>query len=389
MEQYEAVIIGGGPAGSSTAIGLAREGMKVAVVEKRPFPREVICGEFLSHEVLSALRDFGVFEEFLSLRPQTISTFAFVSERGVPVLRSLGFPAAAMKRSLLDNLLLKKARSSGATVVQPADAASVNRRRDGFEILLKTPSGSQTLSANYVVAAYGRSGALDRALHRGFASIRSGMTGMKYHVPRTMINEFPEDQIRIYCSRDIYCGVNSVGEHEVTLCYLARADGRTPRESLSLLLERNRGFRALFRGDPVAGMEHLPRYGTGNVFFGPRNLVENGVFMAGDAAGVIGPLAGDGIGMAMASGRLLADVLLRCTKTGANRLQMERFYTTEWRRKFARRLRTAALLQRLAMNPLSANTGALLMTLFPVLLDAMIRGTREPTSADSPVPAFR
>lgn len=385
--EYDVLVIGGGPAGASCAIELARSGAKVAVVEKRAFPREVVCGEFLSHEVLSALGHFEVYEEFLSLGPQSISTFAFVPERSMPVFRPLGFPAAAVKRSLLDGLLLKKARACGATVLQPAEAASINRREDGFDVVVKTATGNQVLSAKNVAAAYGRSSVLDKNLHRDFANIRSGMTGIKYHVPGRMFKEFPEDQIRMYSSRGIYCGVNRVSDNEVTLCYLTRAEDRTPWESLRVLLERNQSFRDLFRGDPLAELESLPRYGTGNIFFGKRHLVENGVFMTGDAAGVIGPLAGDGIGMAVESGRLLAEVLLRCAKMGADKPQTERLYETEWRGRFAVRLRTAAFLQGLAINALSANAGVVLMTAFPGLLDAMIRTTRAHTLAQSPVAA--
>jgi len=386
MERFDAVIIGGGPAGSSTAIGLAQGGMSVAVVEKKLFPRDVVCGEFLSHEVLSALRHVGAYEEFLSLHPQLIATFAFIPEHGPRVVRPLGFPAAALKRSLLDGLLLKKARSFGATVLQPAEAAAINRRDDGFEVLVKTPAGIQTLRAKNVVAAYGRTCMLDKALQRGFATVRSGMTGIKYHIPRRLFRDLPEDQIRIYSSHNMYCGLNSVNEQEVALCYLVRGDATAPLESLTLLLERNRSFRGLFRGDPVAAMKSLPRSGTGNVFFGPRNLVEKGVFMTGDAAGVLGPLAGDGIGMAVQGGRLLAEVLLLGARMGSDRQQIERSYATEWRRRFAGRLKTAAILQRLAMNPLTAGTGALVMTAFPVVLDAMIRRTRERMPVHSPVP---
>lgn len=373
---FDVIIIGGGPSGSSAAIGLAAGGMNVAIVEKKSFPREVLCGEFLSHEVIGAIREFGLEDEFLSLRPNRITTFAFFSENGVETIQPLGFEAWSVKRSLLDQMLLRRAESGGAAIVQPAEVTSIHRDQEGYEVGFKTPKGSRFLSAGTVVAAYGRQSPLDKSLERSFVSHRSGMSGVKYHLPRGVFSEFPNGSIQLFAAEGIYCGVNRVNENEATLCFLASSGRLHPREALSALLQKNRKFRALFRADLPSGLPELSPYGAGNIFFGKRNVVENGIYMVGDAAAVIAPLAGDGIGMAIESGQLLARVLITAKRDSLGRRETEALYTGEWRHRFRKRLAVASYLQTFAMSSVGGNLGGLLLKTFPRLAEGMIQWTR-------------
>lgn len=375
MERFDAVIIGGGPAGASAAIELARQGLNIAIVEKRSFPREVPCGEFLSHEVSAALRYFGVHDEFLSLNPVRISTFAFTPENGVQATHPLRFEAWAIKRSLLDQLLLTKAKRCGATVLQPVEVKSIEHNGTGFEVCLKSADGSPVLSAGSVIAAYGKRNSLDKGMKRGFDVGRSGMIGMKYHVPRELFKEPPDGTIQLYAAKDIYCGVNRVSDSEATVCFLSRGD-RHPMTMLEILLERNRAFRDLFRTDLLSEVRGLRHYGTGRVFFGRRRVVEDGIFMTGDAAGVIGALAGDGIGMAMEGGLLIARILVEEKQKGLQRKDTERRYRTEWSRHFRQRVATADRIQRLVMNSLGGNAGARLLRAFPWMAAWIVASTR-------------
>jgi flavin-dependent dehydrogenase len=385
MKRYDAVIIGGGPAGSSAAIGLAQAGKSVALVEKRAFPREVMCGEFLSHEVSNAIRQFGLFEEFLSLHPNKITTFRFIPSNGREQLQPIGFEAWSLKRSLLDRMLLRKAESAGATVLQPAEAVSVQCKTGGYEILCKEQNTQRVLHATFVVAAYGKQNRLDKTLKRDFVSLRSGMTGVKFHLPASAFMEFPDSEIRLFTAEGIYCGVNRVSEDEATLCFLSRrsTSSRHPNEALRFLLRENKPFRDLLREPAASGAFEVPPYGSGNIFFGRRNVVEDGVFMVGDAAAVIAPLAGDGIGMAIESGLLLAGILLEAKRDARVRAETESLYTKEWNRRFRKRLRVASFLQTMAMTSVGARLGARIMGVSPSLGKRIIRGTR---SRFSPTP---
>jgi flavin-dependent dehydrogenase len=373
------VIIGGGPAGSSAAISLANNGLNVAVIEKNIFPRDVLCGEFLSHEVTSALRSFGLIDEFLLLKPNRVSHFRFIPENGRAARHPLGFEGFALKRSLLDQLLLKKAKSLGTTVVQPAEVVSMRRVNTFFEILCKTNKGIETFAAVNVIGAYGRQNIIDKSLNRSFVSSRSGYSGIKYHVPKEMLNGFKEDEIQIFSSNGIYCGVNCVNENEVTLCSLSdkNINQLEPKNALNELLEKNPAFKNLFVHDPLPILLTLPVYGTGNIFFGKRSVVENGMYMIGDAAGVIAPLAGDGIGMAMESGMLVAKILIEAKKNNGSSAVTESLYEKEWKIFFSKRIRVALRLQQFMLNSRRGNIGGQLMHYFPLFAEKLIQWTRQ------------
>ncbi|MEX1137978.1 MAG: FAD-dependent monooxygenase [Bacteroidota bacterium] len=377
-QRFDILIIGGGPAGSSAAIELALGGMNVAVAEKRSFPREVLCGEFLSGEVARAIRHFGLYDEFLALRPHKITTFTFTPENDLRTTHPLGFEAWALKRSLLDHMLLKKAEAVGATVIQPAEVISIEGMQGRLDVQYRTPDSRGSLTAATVIAAYGKQNLLDKSLKRNFVSNRSGLSGVKYHVHRNAFREFPDGDIRIFASQGIYCGINRISEDEATLCFLAdQSEGdRHPTDALARLLRNNKGFRALFREDLLLELKKIQPFGTGNIFFGRKNVIENGMYMIGDAAAVIAPLAGDGIGMAIESGQLVARVLTEAKQDSLDRQQTETLYTREWKRLFGKRLAFASFSQGIAMNSWGGNAGGWVLRAFPQIAKSIIRGTR-------------
>jgi flavin-dependent dehydrogenase len=169
-----------------------------------------------------------------------------------------------------------------------------------------------------------------------------------------------------------------VSENETTLCFLSdrNVNQQDPKNALDVLLQRNRKFRSLFACDPLTELRKLPIYGTGNIYFGRRAAVENGIFMIGDAAAVIAPLAGDGIGMAIESGKLIATILTEAKKYKSNKHTIEEFYAAGWKRLFSKRLSIALHLQQVAMNSFGGNMSGQLLKFFPQLAGILIKRTR-------------
>jgi menaquinone-9 beta-reductase len=377
--EFDLIVMGGGPAGSATALYGARAGLSVCLVEKQPFPREVLCGEFLSHEVIVVLRDLGLEQSFLARAPSPLTRLSLCLEHGPRRSELLGFTAYGMKRSVFDAMLVEAARSQGVSIEQPVEVQSMNRRERGFEILCRRSGAPLTIRGRRVVAAYGKSSPLDKSLGRSFSGERTGLNGVKFHVPASTLEGVQPDEILIATGPDMYCGINHVGGESATLCFLERRTGNTPspRARVRELAENNPSFAHLVSSQTFTAVDRARIYGTGNIYFGPRNLVENGVLMVGDAARVIAPLAGDGIGMALQGaqmlGRLLGEERRMSWKIGI----LEDVYCREWQKLFAARVRAALLFQRVMLSTPLRLAGSLLLAAAPSILQTALTVTRD------------
>lgn len=392
------MIIGGGPAGSTAALYLSRAGFKTCLIEKKKFPREVLCGEFLSGEVSYLLQDLNLFEKFLSLNPVKISGFRYVVNNS-ETSSDISFPAYAVKRSIFDEFLLNCALDSGTIIHQPAEVIEVRKEENKFSLnIIVNGKRNLLITADIVIAAYGKQNLLDKKLKRDFAAganlenNKVSFNGIKFYLDRNYFRNFPEDEIRIYADENIYCGLNPVNKKEITLCFLEkRHNGDEPvRIKIKNLLQRNKKFGSLFWKssfrNPVdisSGEkkfeEHLFELtviGTGNIYFGKKKAVENGIFFIGDAAGMIAPLTGDGIGMAMDSARILSALIIQQKKDRYSREFLEEKYLTEWNNSFLKRIKVASFIQQAILNKFYRRLSFKLVQRFPMLISQIIKSTR-------------
>jgi len=374
---YEIVIIGGGPAGTTTAIYLADLGFDVCLIEKKIFPREVICGEFLSKEVSESLLQLNLLENFISIKPNKLKSFKFCNENGDNISSQFDFPAYAIKRSLFDNFLMEAAKNRGVKIFQPAQVKLISRSGNIYILTLGKEDASELIiKAEIVIAAYGKQNVMDKQLNRSFVRYKSKLNGIKLHVDKKFMKNFNLNEISIYSADGIYCGVNAVDDNTVTVCFLEDRNNykKSFRQHLRDLLLLNRNFGNLFNEEFKFQIDNITAYGTGNIFFGKKSTVEDGIFMVGDAAGVIAPLAGDGIGMAMESARLLSEILSK--KNKMSKIDCEAVYKKEWKRNFSRRIRTSKLIQYIILRDRFRNFNLLLLSKFPNVLTKIISATR-------------
>jgi menaquinone-9 beta-reductase len=375
---YDIVVVGGGPAGSMAALSLAQAGYSVCLLERRAFPRETLCGEFLSREVIDIISDYGLVRGFLNLEPAPIRTLVLCPDRGPVFSEPLGFTGYGLKRGAFDLFLLNAAKEQGVDVLQPADAESIMRRGSGFEIHCRVHDETQILQSRWCVGAYGKTSTLDRQLARRFAGSRSGLNGVKFHIPSETLDGMNADEIRIFTGPNMYCGINQVNGGFATLCFLERRRGNdvSPRARVKDLASVNKHFSGIMTAQAMTAIDRAPIYGSGNIFFGTREVVENGVFMVGDAARVISPLAGDGIGMALQSSQLLGSLFLEHIEKKPDPLWLESEYRTRWKRMFTSRVRAAAVLQHVMLSAPLRYISSSLLALSPSLLRAAIATTR-------------
>jgi flavin-dependent dehydrogenase len=381
-ERASVAIVGGGLAGSALAALLARDGRRPVLLERDRFPRQKLCGEFLSMESQALLKRIGCLDAVLALCPAVITGARFFSPSGRSIEIDLGAKALGLSRVALDEALFRHAQQSGALAFEGAAVTRMNEDADGvlLEIERSLPAGTRTkrhLRVDRVIAAYGRRSGLDRPLNRGFLRRRSPYVGYKRRHALLMEAGAVATELRgtveIHLFDGGYCGVNVVDDGAVNVCLLAEerviaeAGSSLRRDATALLARLSPSLRGRIEalrpdGEPLAAAQ---------LTFTAKEPSSGSIVFIGDAAGMIAPLCGDGQAMALESALLLADLMAR--SPGAD---LPRLWDEQWHRRFALRLRTGRWLQALLMKPRAAEAVVRILKPWPVLARPLLARTR-------------
>jgi flavin-dependent dehydrogenase len=328
--------------------------------------------------VVQIIEDLQLTKEFQSLNPNPITTFRYCPEDGRTFATDLKFTAYGLKRGSFDAMLLHQADLAGAALYQPVTVEQVIKTEHGYTVLIAGPEGKTQINSRYAVCAYGKSNLLDKVLQRNVSEQRSHLIGVKFHIHKKYFRSMPDHEIHIYTGRNMYCGVNMVNDDTVTLCFLEShsAAGVPPRTKMKELLKHNPHFAEMVSPDFADMLASFPIYGTPGIYFGPKHQIENGMFMIGDAAQVIAPLAGDGIGMAMESAQILSTVMEEGNKKDQSAESLSQIYHKLWNSSFQKRLSFAKKIQQLLFSKTGKLASELALSVFPFLLPHMIEHTR-------------
>lgn len=322
-------ILGAGPAGCSCAFHLLRGGYSVTLIEAKAFPRVKVCGEFVSPAATSCLESLLSPAELASLGARRIGMLALeVGDRALEW--AMPSPAWVLSRRGLDHALLERVRSTGATILQPARVAKVAYEDDGVQIMLADGS---VIRADLIVHADG-SGRHDPA---GPTPARPGVVGLKCHL--RVPTERAIRGLRMRAGHSAYVGFVGVEDGEATVA-LVTSDRLLRRHKA----DRDALLRALWPVYDSAwrSSEWLacPVAGSGYVMPGHARS-----FRIGNAAGAVEPVGGEGIGMALWAGMMLARIL-NTNDLPATHAEFARLYRARlrWRRP-ACRLASMALVR--------------------------------------------
>lgn len=350
-DTVDAVVVGAGPAGSSAAALLSGFERSVLLLEKDVFPRHKVCGEFLSADALPSLERIGARElvERATAERMTRGTVHLSSGRAVTF--SLPDPALGLSRFRLDDLLARNAREKGADlrfgvrVVEAMPAAGT-----GFRVRFVHRQGEHEAEARAVIGAWGRWDALDSSLERGFLGAGSRFFGWNRDYAREQ--GFLEGEVRLYLFSGGYCGLSRVEGGAINLAGVVSGEvwKRAGGGWTGVLEWARRGNRRLDFDLSKLAPGPIGLLGTGPVFFTAKPPTENGILMAGDAAGVLDPFSGEGQAAALASGILAAETAERLLSGELSREECARAYARAWRRRFARRFAWSAAFRRLILN---------------------------------------
>ncbi len=371
---YDAIVIGAGPAGSSAALALARRGRTVAIVEKSAFPRHKVCGEFMSPTNLALLDDFGVGPAWRANAGPEVRRVGFFAGRkkvASPMPQPLaGGYGRALGRDLLDGLLLEAARDAGAEVFQPWQATGF-AKSSVQTVIISSGDAERTLHAPVVIAAHGswEPGKLPSQLQKTHRS--SDLFGFKAHFRNAWL---PADLMPLFIFPGGYGGMVWSDHGRISVSCCIRRDVLTAiRKSTEAAGE------AVFRyiAANCSGVEEAIGnaaldggwLGAGPIRPGIRPCYSGGIFRVGNLAGESHPLIAEGISMAIQSGWLLAAELSGVDMWDEGTLEaVGRCYSARWRKQFRMRIRSAAAFARLAAIPQSAAFAGSFVGAFPGVL---------------------
>lgn len=361
--RFDVAIAGAGLAGSALALLLAKAGARVMVLDPGRFPRDKLCGEFLSPECWGVLRRLGVSDAVVGAGYHPIRTIRLTTPRGrileAPCSGPDGRAGIALSRSALDSLLLDRARAAGATVVEEARVGGPVLQ-DGRVVGLAarhTTHGPFEIRARLSVAADGRHSALVRrtGVTRGRSWFRPRLFGMKRHfrVQATGASE-PEGTVGLHLIPGGYGGTCQVEGRLINFC------GLFPES----ILRRHRGQLDRVADDIFSRNPALARLRAAGTAVGDWKTVSGvrvevstprvgGIFYAGDCRGTVDPLGGQGMTMALLGSELLAPYLLESLATTGERAErtQRRRSQAAWRRRFDRRIRLCRLFHHALVNP--------------------------------------
>lgn len=384
---HDAIVIGAGPAGSSTAIALAQHGWSVAMVEKVVFPRRKVCGEFMSGTSLALLDRLGVGDVWRAEAGPEIRRVGFFSgdvsaQAPMPIARTgLG---RALGRDRLDYILLQAAERAGVEILQPCKAVAIDRRDDLQFVTVEAGQHQKVLSAPVIIAAHGswEPGKLPSQLER--TSRPSDLFGFKAHFRGAAL---PPDLMPLLVFPGGYGGMVTADRGRVSISCCIRRDvlselrqrfgNIAAADALSRhVLASCRGVATVLAGAELDGLW----LAAGPIHPGIRAGYDQGIFRVGNIAGESHPVIAEGISMALQSGWLLARELVASGEDRDGSDAAGRRYQRAWRRQFSARLRAAALIARIAIGPGGATAMRAVIKNFPVALTlgARLSGKTQP-----------
>ncbi|MCZ6795801.1 MAG: NAD(P)/FAD-dependent oxidoreductase [Planctomycetota bacterium] len=390
----DVAIIGAGPAGSSLAALLATRGLAVTLFEKDRFPRDKLCGEFLSGGATRHLEEIGCLEGVQALDPARMSRARFTTPSAGELVVDLPDEALGVSRRRLDEVLLRHAASRGAEILEGAEVREVRASPDGeasavAELEVRRESGVlERRRARLAVGAHGRRSALDRRLGRPFLNERHPFVAFqRHHWPlpgeagRRLVDEL-RGAVEIHTFEGGYCGLSFVETGEINVCLLceeAWLKGRGAADWGVLVESLGRASRPL--GRRLAALEPSDSLRVvAGIPLVSKETRRGPLLFVGDAAGMVAPFSGDGQAMALESACHLSALIATVAGPGGpGGLSFDAIaarWDRRWKRAFGVRQRLARCLQRLLLRETSARWSLRVAKAVPGLATLLVRATR-------------
>lgn len=336
--EYDVIIVGGGLAGLTSSIRLRQKGHSVLLIEKNSYPFHKVCGEYVSNEVLPYLQSLGL--DLTKIGAKEISKLRVTGINGLALHGELDLGAFGVSRYTLDFELYKIAQTIGVDFLLENEVVGIAFDQKNHFVKLK--NGSSFLS-KVLLGAYGKRTKLDKQLNRRFIQKRSPYVGVKYHIKM----DSPQDLISLHNFNEGYCGMSAIEDDKYCLCYLSHRSNFDKYKSVKGVEEgelfKNPYLKETFTKATFIYDKPLV---INEISFEKKSAIEDHMLMIGDTAGLITPLCGNGMAMAIHGGKLAADLATKFLNNEMDRESMEKNYQEQWKLAFQTRLWAGRNLQK-------------------------------------------
>jgi geranylgeranyl reductase family protein len=368
----DAIVVGGGPAGSATALLLRQRGHNVLLIDAARFPRDKVCGEGVSPEAWRLLRELDADGAVRALRPHPLRGMTLTSQDGTTFAGHYGDkrePGFAVRRDALDLALLGRARAAGVEVREGSRVTGV--LRDGGSVVgvaWENGHGPKRSEARLVVGADGRRSRVARDLGllrespRGHKfAVRGhweGMEGLTHHG-------------EMHVGGGGYCGVAPLSPTCANVAFVLgrRALAPAAGDLEAFYRETLRRWPRVAERLAHARLLASPR-AIGPLALEARRVSAPGALLVGDAAGFFDPFTGEGVTLALRSAEIAAEVADRALKGGRTQDLTE--YDRLRREATKDKFRFNHLIQRVVAWPALGNLVARRLARKPDLADRLV-----------------
>jgi menaquinone-9 beta-reductase len=368
---YDIAVVGGGLAGLALAIQCARQGYTTILLEKEHYPFNRVCGEYISMESWNFLTRLGLPLQQMNL--PNITQLLVTAPNGNKIEQELPLGGFGISRYKIDYELYLIAKAAGVTIQEGCKVIDINFNENQFTVTTTLGNVNATTAAG----CFGKRSNIDVKWNRSFIrrlnNRLNNYVGIKYHIK----TNWPDNLIALHNFKNGYCGISKIEDDKYCLCYLTTAKNLQQCDNSIVNLEekvlkQNRHLKQILENSEKLFKTPVT---ISQISFNKKMQVENNVLLLGDAAGMITPLCGNGMSMALHGSKIAFEAINKFLSRQITRSQMEAVYAKNWQKEFADRLFTGRLIQRLFGKIWVTNFFIAAIKSFPFLIRILIKKT--------------
>ncbi len=369
--RYDIAIVGGGLAGLALSIQSAKAGFKVVLFEKEQYPFHRVCGEYISIESWDFIESLGV--PLSKMQLPIVNRLMVTAPNGNSVEQPLDLGGFGISRYTIDKALYELAKDLRVRVEAGVKVDDIVFEADIFSV----HSSIGIFQSRVAVGSFGKRSNLDVKWKRPFILGKQkqldNFIGVKYHIDI----DWPNDLIALHNFKDGYCGISNIEDGKTCLCYLTTAQNlKTHGGSIAFMeqavLKANPHLKKIL--DKAIHLYEAP-VTIAQISFERKSLIEHHVLMVGDAGGMITPLCGNGMSMALHGSKLAYEAIAPFLRNELTREAMEQSYARVWTNIFAQRLTIGRWVQRFFGKTWMTNLFIAMLKPFPFLVRAIVKQT--------------